>query len=933
MPAGESATEFEHAASSSQADTEPLPFDEDDTQQIVRQVPDATMAPYDEDQEDVPDSVQGTSPADTSMDDVDAAAALTSVGQQYAEQAKNGGQAPFSDALTGLEDEEDAQGEDDLDAMASDDDEDDNAAGADNSDTLQGGQDTGAANSTAGAGFSDGSELTDESDEEDDNDEMGGGSDDDEDEEDEEDEDAEGEDEDEAAEGLAALTGVRGSAEESGLDGLAVLAAAGAGDADDRLNEDSDSESVKSALPLTRTRAAKGRFNAKPRLGSRLNEVMVASEQTSGAEEEDDEDALNDENDEDGADGSVAEEDENALTSKSRTREMSSLGQFASAAKRSAARSGPAAGLLAGAPAITIEDAASGAASLATTPAGSPKADDEDGIDGEGGKLDGEEGDKAAEDDDDEKDVGLETPVQELEEAVADEDPSTDEAALRRQEAIDALTKIEIGFAVLRDKLYVERMEEISKEGEMILDGSHPDLIYLTNFIEARRERRLKLVDLWFAQQQKQYERVARVEEAATWNNWRNEVVQLRQQQLDEASRKRRKLDREKRSLDGPRPARRHQIFETELVRNPDYDSAKGANADSTKQNKKDIDPRQQELEDLDEMGAYVAYPDLRAADEQEAWMDMERIGIQPEGRMVPGAGYYRMDEMAMDGYPAMFNESQMMGRDMSGAYAGGSVGGGSQSHVGNGVMDERYIEPNVEIRDHHGRSHGYVDTYGSASTAGPHQRFSGQAHLDSRHLADMPGHARNVEAMYADEAHLHEMQSRKHVYSPGPEARHHMDERLYGVQRPPLEAHPKKARATGVIGGRRSPPPPMPKAGGGVRKSVAAAGGQRPMYGMDVRGHPDDGPAFYDAPPPSHMQHISGHGGPPQPPSNKIGYGSSGNGPGSIHDSPQQHHRQQQQHHMHPNAAPPPPRMPHPMQNGPMPSTGVRRTEPLYPH
>lgn len=50
-------------------------------------------------------------------------------------------------------------------------------------------------------------------------------------------------------------------------------------------------------------------------------------------------------------------------------------------------------------------------------------------------------------------------------------DTSTDEAALRRQEAMEALTKIEIGFAMLRDRLYVERIEEVGREGEMIYDG------------------------------------------------------------------------------------------------------------------------------------------------------------------------------------------------------------------------------------------------------------------------------------------------------------------------------------------------------------------------------------------------------------------------------------------------------------------------------
>lgn len=44
-------------------------------------------------------------------------------------------------------------------------------------------------------------------------------------------------------------------------------------------------------------------------------------------------------------------------------------------------------------------------------------------------------------------------------------------AAKRRQEAIEALTKIEIEFAQLRDKMYLEKMEEVAKERWQIENG------------------------------------------------------------------------------------------------------------------------------------------------------------------------------------------------------------------------------------------------------------------------------------------------------------------------------------------------------------------------------------------------------------------------------------------------------------------------------
>lgn len=86
---------------------------------------------------------------------------------------------------------------------------------------------------------------------------------------------------------------------------------------------------------------------------------------------------------------------------------------------------------------------------------------------------------------------------------------------------MEALAKIEISFALLRDRLYVERIEETCKEGSMILDGTHPELIYLTNLIEARRRKRSQLVDHWFEQQEMQFSRVARADEQNIWSSWR----------------------------------------------------------------------------------------------------------------------------------------------------------------------------------------------------------------------------------------------------------------------------------------------------------------------------------------------------------------------------------------------------------------------------
>ncbi len=105
---------------------------------------------------------------------------------------------------------------------------------------------------------------------------------------------------------------------------------------------------------------------------------------------------------------------------------------------------------------------------------------------------------------------------------------ASDEAALRRREAMDSLAKIEIGFALLRDRLYMERIEETCKESAMILDGTHPELIYLNNLIEARKKRRLELVDSTFDAQEQQFSRIAKADEQTIWSTWRVSTSRLR---------------------------------------------------------------------------------------------------------------------------------------------------------------------------------------------------------------------------------------------------------------------------------------------------------------------------------------------------------------------------------------------------------------------
>ncbi|GAA5928475.1 Sds3 domain-containing protein [Sporobolomyces koalae] len=134
------------------------------------------------------------------------------------------------------------------------------------------------------------------------------------------------------------------------------------------------------------------------------------------------------------------------------------------------------------------------------------------------------------------------------------EEDSSDAAFMRkRAEAMEHLTKIEIHFAKLRDMLYVERLTEVEKDRIAIETGAHPELIHLTQLLELRRNKRLELAKAWLDGLESSYDRQYIADEHAMWNQWQNKRAELRTGMLDEANSKRRRIDREKRSLERPK--------------------------------------------------------------------------------------------------------------------------------------------------------------------------------------------------------------------------------------------------------------------------------------------------------------------------------------------------------------------------------------------
>ncbi|SNX87459.1 uncharacterized protein MEPE_06169 [Melanopsichium pennsylvanicum] len=495
--------------------------------------------------------------------------------------------------------------------------------------------------------FSDESELTDEDEDQGEDedasslsdDDLGGSDDEDDEDEDEDDDDQEGKThEDEAAEALAALTGgTDGAAQDSssatagGLDALAMLATAGGAEAD-RANEDDEDEEDDASD------AEEGEVAAEA--GAPLDDIAKPGRLQQLRQEADGDDLSSDitpEPEYGEIEGAAHADDASDHEDNAGSPRDTDLDLIASMKKRAAATGG-ATSLL---EPEQIVDSLPGSA--ASSRAASPLGDeDEEKLKAaQEHDADNKKADVAAAEAE-HFDTAAGTPAPDA--ADHEEDTSTDEAAVRRQEAMEALTKIEIGFAMLRDRLYVERLQEISKEGEMILDGTHPELLHLNKAIEVRRQRRTQLVEMWFEQQEQQYERVAKAEEFAAWSIWRSSCANLRRDMMDELGRKRRRLDREKRTLDAPRPARRHQIFETELVRNPDrlhiplehsvqQEAERGDPKEAKSCGRKQAAKRKALARDLEAReDDFVAYPDLKGLPESDIMMDIEQMGIRPVG-------------------------------------------------------------------------------------------------------------------------------------------------------------------------------------------------------------------------------------------------------------------------------------------------------------
>ncbi|KAK8843384.1 hypothetical protein IAR55_007041 [Kwoniella newhampshirensis] len=119
--------------------------------------------------------------------------------------------------------------------------------------------------------------------------------------------------------------------------------------------------------------------------------------------------------------------------------------------------------------------------------------------------------------------------------------------------AMRSLLMLELKFAALRDRLYVERMEEAAAEEEMILNGTHPALKYLYKTLSDRRERLHEVASRRHQQALSELVKMREAEKHLIWSSWTDERDQYHWEEFEQTWSKRRRLAREKNEIETPR--------------------------------------------------------------------------------------------------------------------------------------------------------------------------------------------------------------------------------------------------------------------------------------------------------------------------------------------------------------------------------------------
>ncbi|KAG8901383.1 hypothetical protein FRB99_005336 [Tulasnella sp. 403] len=125
-----------------------------------------------------------------------------------------------------------------------------------------------------------------------------------------------------------------------------------------------------------------------------------------------------------------------------------------------------------------------------------------------------------------------------------------------RVEALEILAAMELKFALLRERIFLDKMRDIAREEKMLNEGNHPEYLYLLSELQRRKDRKLNLAALRLEQEQSFASHKRKIGDQAIWSMWNETKDDVRDELVAETNAKRRRLDREKRALDYPRIGR-----------------------------------------------------------------------------------------------------------------------------------------------------------------------------------------------------------------------------------------------------------------------------------------------------------------------------------------------------------------------------------------
>ncbi|MBW0481638.1 hypothetical protein O181_021353 [Austropuccinia psidii MF-1] len=193
-----------------------------------------------------------------------------------------------------------------------------------------------------------------------------------------------------------------------------------------------------------------------------------------------------------------------------------------------------------------------------------------------------------------------------------------DDHVRRREDALEAMVKIEIMFAQVRDRLYVERMADVNRETVAVEHGSHPELNEYYRMLEQKRDARLSLAQKIFNLKEIELNKKREAATHSVWTKWHEAKTGLHNSMIVETQKQMKQLEREK-----CQPDLRYNV-EVQLLPRPIIPWTKKRNR-SYKRTRLELDEGNEELlaVELHAAVAKRATVKLSTLTAEESWADL----------------------------------------------------------------------------------------------------------------------------------------------------------------------------------------------------------------------------------------------------------------------------------------------------------------------